>query len=244
VDQLRVAYQPIVTLSTGAVHGVEALVRWEHPERGLLLAGEFVSDATNSGMIEEIDCWIAATALTQLAEWRESRKTRSIETVWVNVSRAALTRPAFLRAVDQQLQSTNQVGGNLGVEVTEAVLSDPRVEPALISLREIGVQLGVDDFGTGYSSLSHLRDFPLNVLKIDGGFIEGLSHDAATTAIVKAVIDLAHSLGMEATAEGVETIDQLEALRELGCDSVSGFLLCPPLPAAELARRVADGPLA
>lgn len=242
-DALRVAYQPTVDLASGGVRSVEALVRWEHPDHGLLLAAEFVPDADRSHTITRIDAWVLHTALAQLSQWRSGRHTRSIETMWVNLSGASLAADDVVERVRDLLREHGLTGTDLGVELTENVLSQQRCETAILALHELGVKLAVDDFGTGSSSLSHLRALPLDVLKIDREFIEPLGHESATTAIVRAVVSLAHSLEMRATAEGVETTDQLATLRALECDAITGYLVCPPLPADALAQRVADGPL-
>jgi len=243
-ETLRVAYQPTVDLASGAVQSVEALVRWEHPEHGLLLASEFVPDAErNAATITKIDCWVLDTALRQLAQWHAQRRTRGIATVWVNLSAATLADDEVVTKIAAALAANGLEGSALGVELTEHVLSQPRCQAAILALHELGVNVAVDDFRTGSSSLLHLRDLPLEILKIDRAFIGPLGHEPATTAIVRAVVSLAHSLGMRATAEGVETTDQLAMLRALDCDAITGYLVCPPLPAEALAARVAEGPL-
>ena len=236
-DELRVFYQPVVDLGSGAVVGVEALVRWAHPQYGLVPPASFVPLAEETGLIVAIGAWVLGQSTAQLARWRQRSWGRSL-TVNVNLSARQLRQPDLVPTLMATLLQTGVEPGALCLELTETTfMEDARSHrETLAGIRELGVGLAIDDFGTGYSSLTYLKRLPVNVLKIDQAFVRGLGEDAADTAIVKSVIDLAHALGLVVVAEGVETGDQAAHLRELGCDLAQGYFFARPQPAEELER--------
>ena len=233
LDQLRLFYQPQIRLDNGGVFGAEGLVRWQHPKRGLLEPEDFISVAEESGLILELGNWVFKQACSQSSQWSASASARASITVAVNVSTKEFDRPDYVSVVERELGETGMDPRSLCLEITESILMEPirSTLATLQALREMGLTIAIDDFGTGYSSLSYLKDFPADVLKIDRTFIQGLGTDSEDSAIVAAVIDLAHSSGLVTVAEGVETEIQLKRLRALGCDLAQGFYLAPPRPA-------------
>jgi EAL domain-containing protein (putative c-di-GMP-specific phosphodiesterase class I) len=232
-------YQPTINLGTGRIVGVEALLRWEHPERGLLVPSEFIDVAEETGLIVPIGAWVVEQACRQAQRWHASSGDGDAMFVSVNLSGRQLDTAALTENVAGILERTGLDPGLLGLEITESVvMRDPEASTvALRALKDLGVRLAVDDFGTGYSSLAYLRRFPVELLKVDRAFVDGLgaeSGDVEDRAIVAAVVSLAHTLGMKAIAEGVETTEQLSELRALGCDMAQGFLISKPLPAPDL----------
>ena len=241
-DELRVVYQPEIRLATGAVVGAEALVRWDHPTRGTLGAGEFVPLAEENGTILAIDRWVLEVACTQLAEWTAGGVVDDDFVLRVNISARHLEQRDLVDRVRAQLEQSGVAPERLCLEITETALMRD-VERALVVLTElnaVGVRLAVDDFGTGYSSLGSLKRFPLQVLKIDRSFIDGLPDDPDDTAIATTVLRLADALGLSTTAEGVESVAQLECLRELGCPTAQGYVFSEPLRPADFERFLAE----
>jgi diguanylate cyclase (GGDEF)-like protein/PAS domain S-box-containing protein len=236
--EFEVRYQPILELETGVVTGFEALLRWQHPDRGLLKPIDFIALAEETGLIVPIGAWVLATACAQAARWTEEGSPHRL-TMSVNLSPRQLSEPSLPGEIERTLERSGLDADLLWLEITETALMHDieSAASALRVLRSQGIHLVVDDFGTGYSSLSHLKGFPIEALKIDQGFIRGLGRDAEDTAIVTAVVSLAHALGLSATAEGVETPEQLAELRTLGCDLAQGHLFAEPLTAAELTAR-------
>jgi EAL domain-containing protein (putative c-di-GMP-specific phosphodiesterase class I) len=224
--EFRLAFQPLVQLSDRRVRGAEALVRWQHPEEGLIGPGRFIELAEHSGAIVPLGRWVLEEACGQAASWwRELGEAAPF--VSVNVSPLQLAEPGWVHEVTGVLNATGLPPGMLQLEITEqAVLGDEAVTlDALNALRTAGVRLALDDFGTGYSSLAWLRRLPVHALKIDGSFIDGLrnpSADPTDSSIVRALVEMAHALGLEVTAEWVETAVQAERLAELGCDIGQG----------------------
>ncbi len=228
-SELRVWYQPLVSLADPGIVGAEALLRWEHPGRGLLSPAEFIPVAEQTGLIVPIGNWVLGEACRQLVEWRRRRAPRLA--VSVNVSAIQLAQPDLPRAVADILDREAVDPAALWLEITENVLmDDPESAVGVLSaLKDLGVRLAIDDFGTGYSSLSYLRRFPVDALKIDRSFLVGLGHDADDAAVVRLIIHLARDLGLVVMAEGVETEEQLEELISMGCDRVQGFYFSPPV---------------
>ncbi|TMD29250.1 MAG: EAL domain-containing protein [Chloroflexi bacterium] len=236
--ELRVFYQPLVDLATDRIAGVEALVRWQHPTRGLIAPMSFIPLAEETGLILPIGRWVLETACRQAHEWQLAFPSDPPLTISVNLSARQFAQADLVAQVAAILAETDLPPSSLELEITESVVMDES-EPgirALRALRELGCRLALDDFGTGYSSLSYLKSLPLDTIKIDRSFVAGLAGDDANLPIVQAVIGLAHGLGIDVTAEGIETADQLGWLRDLVCDRGQGYYYARPLPAPELAR--------
>ncbi len=248
-DELVLHYQPEVDLETGAVTGVEALMRWHHPRRGMLQPAEFIDIAEESGLIVPLGTWAIMEACRQATRW-DAEGVGSGLSMSVNLSARQFLLPDLPDIVSAAVRESGLPPERLCLEMTETALMDEgdATLASLEALRALGVQLSVDDFGTGYSSLAYLKRFPVDWLKVDQSFVDGLGTDAEDTAIVTAVISLAHALDLHVVAEGVETADQLANLRTLGCDIGQGTLFSAPMPASELraflrGRRVAPRPL-
>ena len=236
LGQLRLHYQPKVEISSGRLVGVEALVRWEHPTRGMVPPGGFIPLAEESGLIGSLGEWVLAESCRQQALWAETLGANAPPMVSVNVSGHQFV-PGFVDVVQRTIERTGVVAEMVCVEITESVMMadiDTAVD-IVQQLKSLGLVVSIDDFGTGYSSLSHLKRFPIDELKIDKSFVDGLGTDPDDTAIVAAMVAMAHALGLLVIAEGVETIDQLERLRNLGCELAQGYLFSRPLPPEDLA---------
>jgi diguanylate cyclase (GGDEF)-like protein/PAS domain S-box-containing protein len=240
--QLAVHYQPEVEVPSGTVLAVEALVRWQHPERGLLAAAEFISLAEETGLIVDIGLWVLREACRQRVRWGAEHPDRPL-LLRVNLSALQLGEAGLLPAVMGIIRETGIEPASLCLEITETVVmaDAERSLEVLQKLRGLGVELAIDDFGTGYSSLSYLKRLPVDVLKVDRSFIDGLGTDPDDTAIVQAIMVLAGSLGLTVTAEGVENETQLEELMRLGCRRVQGFLFARPAPAEDVTAMLSHG---
>ena len=238
-DQLRVHYQPRVDLRTGGLDGVEALVRWEHPTRGLLAPAAFIEAAEQSGLIRELGARVLDQAVRDAATWDALAPSgqRPLNMA-VNLSTRQLADPHLVRRVATALDRHALAPDRLTLELTEtALMRDPDgAHATLTALKQLGVELSIDDFGTGYSSLTYLQRFPIDELKVDRSFVGGLHERADSRTIVASCVHLAHGLGLRAVGEGVETGDQHGALRELGCDLAQGYLYSRPVPFAELLQ--------
>lgn len=235
-SELLLFFQPQIDLANGQMSGFEALVRWDHPDRGLLDPASFIDFAEESGLILPLGAWVINAAVAQQADWHRSSPGRAPVGMSVNISAIQLNDPHLADIVTAALEQHNVAAGLLTLEITETALTvDP--ESALRTLNvlsALGVRLSIDDFGTGLSSLVYLRRFPIDELKIDRSFIAGLTSDTKDHAIVTSCIQLAHATNMSAVAEGVETADQLEALLELGCDLAQGYFYTRPMTAVDL----------
>jgi diguanylate cyclase (GGDEF)-like protein/PAS domain S-box-containing protein len=237
--ELRLHYQPEVDLATGAVRGFEALVRWDHPARGLLGPNAFIPLAEETGLIVPIGEWVLREAATEAARWA----TASSEplTLSVNLSARQLAQQDLVAMVRRAMAETGIDPATLCLEITESAVmeSGSATTAQLRALKSLGIRLAIDDFGTGFSSLAHLRRYPVDVLKIDGTFVAGLGHEPQDASIAAAVISLAHALGLDTVAEGVETEEQLTILRSLGCDLGQGYLFGRPAPIDETVQLLA-----
>ncbi len=245
-EEFVVYYQPLVDLKTGRIRGMEALLRWSHPERGLISPAKFIPIAEETGLIVAIGRWTLREACRQLTEWHGDWHERypgaELPTIGVNLSAKQFQYPQLVKEVAEILSESGLEPQALDLEITESAVMDSAEDAVnqLKKLKEIGVRLAIDDFGTGYSSMNYLKQFPLDVLKIDRSFVEGLGRDPEAAPIVSAIIRLARALNLEVVAEGVETADQLEHLRELGSDLAQGYYFAKPLPseaASVLLRR-------
>jgi diguanylate cyclase (GGDEF)-like protein len=242
LGQLRLVYQPIVTLASGEVAGAEALVRWHHPSRGLLGPLDFIPLAEESGLIEDLGRWVLQEACVQATGWQALGAPDRTLTLSVNVSAHQFRDEGWAAEVAGVLSATGLPGRRLVLEITESTLMDDSEVSGLRleELRELGVRLAVDDFGTGYSSLAYLRRMPVDFLKIDKSFVDGVTGDAHESALARAVVKLAATLGLAAVAEGIERPEQAEVLATLGCRYGQGLWLGPPVPAEELAERLRE----
>jgi diguanylate cyclase (GGDEF)-like protein len=241
--ELVLHYQPLIDLRSERLVGVEALVRWQHPDRGLLPPGEFIPVAEDSRLMLPLGRWVLAEACRQVADWRRDHPAAHDLTVCVNFSSAQFTDPTLVGGVRETLADSGLPPKRLVIELTEtALLRDTEtMVDRMMDLKALGVRLAVDDFGTGNASLRHLARFPVDVLKVDRSFVSEIGVDRRQTAIAGAIINLGEDLGMAVVAEGIETPDQLAHLRSLGCDFGQGFYLGRPVPPAELEPLFAGG---
>ncbi len=239
-DEFHLVYQPQIDVASGGTRSVEALIRWTHPVRGLVSPLEFIPRAEENGLIERIGMWVLHTACAQAAHWNAAGWCVSVA---VNLSPLQFGNPCLPQLVMDALAQSGLAPGLLELEVTEGALMENSVatRAALQALRDHGVHIALDDFGTGYSSLAYLTRMPIGNIKIDKCFVTGLLEGGESEAIIRAVLAMAHSLGMRVTAEGVETIEQAQALKSMACDCLQGFFFSRPVPAhdmpALLSRR-------
>jgi len=230
-QEFRLYYQPIISLNNGMINGFEALVRWQHPERGLISPAEFIPMAEETGLIIPIGWWVIREACNQMHIWQAQFPENSSLAISVNISGKQFSQPNLSQQIEQILQETSLDPRTFKLEITESAIVE-NAESAtvmLAQLRKLGVQLYMDDFGTGYSSLSYLHRFPIDMLKIDRSFVSRMSFDNENSEIVRTIMTLAHNLGMKVTAEGVETAEQLALLKALKCDYGQGYFFCKPV---------------
>ena len=232
-------YQPIISLKDGTLAGFEALIRWQHPTKGFISPIDFIPIAEDTGSIVEIGDWVLWQACQQLRHWQEKFAMIPNVDSWkisVNVASQQIQEPNFIDKIDRILAQTGLSSRCLRLEITERVLvdSEQNTNQILAKIKERGIKLSIDDFGTGYSSLSYLRCFPIDNLKIDRSFVNSINSDAESLEIIKTIIALTHTLGMDAIAEGIETIEQLHQLKALGCEYAQGYLFSKPLAVEDL----------
>jgi EAL domain-containing protein (putative c-di-GMP-specific phosphodiesterase class I) len=230
-QEFLVYYQPIIMLNNGQLVGFEALIRWQHPTRGLVAPGEFLTVAEETGLIVSIDNWMLHTACQQLAAWQRAFSNTALK-ISVNLSARDFLGIHLLDEVEQALVKAGLNSSCLTLEITESMLLD-NVEDTIklvASLRERGVQISIDDFGTGYSSLSYLHRLPIDFLKIDHSFVSNMEVSDKNYKIVSTIVTLGNQLGLEVIAEGIETLQQIEQLQRLGCKFGQGYFLSRPLP--------------
>jgi EAL domain-containing protein (putative c-di-GMP-specific phosphodiesterase class I) len=245
-QELKLYYQPQFEIERNRIVGVEALLRWEHPELGVIAPTHFIPIAEESGLIVPIGNWVLQEACRQNQRWQEAGY--GPFKIAVNVSALQLKSTNFVESVAEALEQSGLEARWLELELTESVVMGQAEETALqlARLRQLGVSITIDDFGTGYSSLSYLQQLPITTIKIDRSFITRLGEDAlilsSNGAIVRAIITLAHSLSLEVVAEGVETPEQLSFLRNLGCDMVQGYLFMRPVSLEEFLARLEKYP--
>ncbi|MFC7277797.1 putative bifunctional diguanylate cyclase/phosphodiesterase [Paractinoplanes rhizophilus] len=245
-DELYLLYQPVFDIGTGRLHGAEALVRWKHPARGFVSPGDFIPVAERSGLIVPLGSWVLREACAQLARWQAAHGDGAIKAINVNVAVRQLREPGFVDEVAAVLSETGLLPDNLVIEITESSVADGRqVRETLTALHEMGVRLALDDFGTGQSSLSLLRAFPVDVLKLDKSFVDGIAdgEDRGRLAVAAAVAQLAEYLQLSAVAEGIESAAQLDRLRDMGYRLGQGFFMAKPLPAEEAGNLMAANPI-
>jgi EAL domain-containing protein (putative c-di-GMP-specific phosphodiesterase class I)/GGDEF domain-containing protein len=243
-EELTLVYQPKACLRTGRLVGVEALVRWRHPELGVVSPEVFVPAAEASGTVDLLGEWVLSEALSQAAGWRDALEVTL--PVAVNLSALQLVRRDLSERVRQALEAHPEAASLLHLEVTEGALIEDRelAREVMLRLRDLGLRLALDDFGTGFSSLSYLRQLPVDEVKLDRSFITDLESDAASGAIVAGVVSMVHALGKTVVVEGIESVGQLERLRELGVDVGQGYVLGAPTGPEVIAELAARQPLA
>ena len=229
-DELSVLYQPLLNATSGEVQSLETLARWKHPERGQVPPAHFISLAEQADLIVALGEWVLRRACRDVSEWRQAGMADL--RVAVNLSARQLSQPKLSEFVESVLSEYHLPGGALDIELTETALcgSGDATPATLQYLRSLGIRVFVDDFGTGYSSLAYLRRFAVDVIKVDRAFVAGLGKDPTDEAIVRALIEMAHALGVQVVAEGVETAVQRDCLHSLGCDIMQGYLFCRPAP--------------
>jgi EAL domain-containing protein (putative c-di-GMP-specific phosphodiesterase class I) len=242
--QLVLHYQPRVDVGTGRTVGVEALVRWQHPERGLLAPGHFIDIAEETGLIVPMGAWVLRQAGQALRRLQHAGAAGLIMSV--NVSARQFKNPRLVDEVREMLQLAGCAPHQVELELTEsAVMDQPdAAEATMRRLKTLGVRLAMDDFGTGYSSLAALKRFPVDVVKIDRSFVNDIPGDAGDSALTRAIIAMGHSLGLHVVAEGVERRDQLDFLRHEGCDEYQGYWFAKPMPEAALTSLLTHAPRA
>jgi EAL domain-containing protein (putative c-di-GMP-specific phosphodiesterase class I) len=230
-NELVLHYQPIVSVKDGALVGFEALVRWHHPERGLVQPGEFIPIAEETGLIRPLGRWVMTEACRQLAEWNAVRPNLSMS---VNLSPHELAQRDLVEEIEDTIDRAKIDPAQLKLEITETAIMQrvSTVQPMLARLRDRGISISLDDFGTGYSCLSYLHEFPVTTLKVDRSFVQRIGTENERPAILRGIVMLARNLGIEVIAEGVETEGQLAQLRQLECEHAQGFYFSHPLDAA------------
>ena len=231
-QEFLIFYQPLVSLETGKITGFEALIRWQHPQRGLLSPAKFVPVAEETGLLSRIDQWVMGEACRQAQHWSEQIKSDSPLSISVNISNKQFTQPNLIEQISQILQETSLEATCLKLEITENVIME-NAQSAIAKLEQIkalGIKLAIDDFGTGYSSLGRLHNFPIDELKIDRSFVSKIGADEGNLEITETIVTLAQKLGMDVTAEGIETAEQLAQLRKLKCAYGQGYFFSRPLP--------------
>ena len=233
-NELQLYYQPQVSADKRHLVGMEALIRWKHPEKGFISPGVFIPIAEETGLIMEIGEWVIREACRQGAEWQEQGY--KLEKISVNLSARQLKEPRLCDIIDSILKDTQMDPQFLGIELTEsAIIREPEVAILrLEKIKSLGVKLSLDDFGTGYSSLSYLKRFPIDTLKIDQSFIRDVTTEKEDVALVQAIITMAHGLEMDVIAEGVEVREQYEFLVSHDCDTIQGYLFSRPIPADKM----------
>jgi diguanylate cyclase (GGDEF)-like protein/PAS domain S-box-containing protein len=242
-DQLELQYQPIVALKTGRIRSLEALVRWRHPELGLMLPDRFIQLAEETGLIVPIGRWVLRQACKQARRWQRDFRFNPAIRLAVNLSARQLQEPELIREVQDALDDSGLNPGLLMLEITESVLVEDNAHAVakLGELRGLGVRVVVDDFGTGYSSLSYLRRLPIDILKVDRAFLDGMKPGSPEAALVEAIVAMSHSLGLASVAEGVERADQAAELTRMGCNLAQGFYFARPAPPRRITELLDAG---
>jgi diguanylate cyclase (GGDEF)-like protein len=245
-DELVVHYQPVVELDSGRIVGAEALVRWERPGHGLVPPAGFIAIAEECGLIVPIGEWVMERACRDLAQWRRDGSSSTAQglELAINLAQRQLAAPGLHQIVERSIRGAGVPADRVCLEVTETdIMADAQqTAHTLQRLKDLGVSIAIDDFGTGYSSLAYLKLFPVDVLKLDRSFVDGLGHDPNDTAIAATILALARTLSVRSLAEGIETATQLGELRRLACDLGQGFFFSKPMPADELVRLCLQEP--
>ena len=242
LGQMWVAYQPIVDLETGMLRGFEALLRWDHPEQGPINPELFINIAEETGEIVEIGTWVLKQACRQIVKWKQQYEHAEGLFMNINISKRQVAQPEIVKQLENVFKETGVDPRRIKLEITESVIMDDRhgITPVLDEIRSLGVQLAMDDFGTGHSSLSCLHRFPIDVLKIDREFIKNMEQRIEYSAVIQAIITLAHTLNISVVAEGLETTEQVAQLQALECDNAQGYFFAKPLSAVEAGNYIRD----
>lgn len=237
-------YQPIISLATGRLTGFEALVRWQHPQQGLISPTKFIPVAEDTGLIVSLGEWVLHEACRQMHTWQVQFPTAFPLKISVNLASKQIKEPKLIEQIERILAETGLDGGYLKLEITESMLMEDVQETinTLLQIQAVNIQLSIDDFGTGYSSLGYLQRFPINTLKIDRSFVSQMNFDNEKFEIVRTITTLAHTLGMDVIAEGVETSEQFAQLRALGCEFAQGYFFSKPLNSASISAMLAVSP--
>jgi EAL domain-containing protein (putative c-di-GMP-specific phosphodiesterase class I) len=235
--EFELHYQPVVNLASKEISGFEALIRWNHPTKGLISPATFIPLAEEIGFIVPMGEWVIRQACVTAAQWPDHLH------VAVNISAIQFRSPGLMQVIVGALAASGLAPTRLEIEITESVLlhNKEATLAVLHQLRALGIRIAMDDFGTGYSSLTYLQSFPFDKIKIDRSFVKNITEDSSSLTIVRAVAALANGMGMTATAEGVETAEQLQRIASEGCTEMQGFLFSRPLPAAEIERQFLSG---
>ena len=238
-NKLSLYYQPIIDLGTNQVHGVEALARWEHLKHGMILPNQFIPLAENKGFIQQLTLWVLDVACKQCAEWHKAGIKIKIS---INLSPRNFLDPSLPEAITTRLENCKLDPKWIKLEITENMaMSQPEKAIEIIScLKNLGLGISIDDFGTGYSSLSSLTKLPVTEFKIDESFVMNMDKDPGNKVIVSSTINLAHELGLDVVAEGVESQEVLQILQDLGCNRGQGYYFCRPKPAEEISRWLCE----
>ncbi len=245
-EEFQVYYQPIMDVSQNQLVGFEALIRWLHPTRGFVSPSEFVPVAEETGLVAIIDQWVSHTACQQLATWQQRFPLCQTLKISLNLSAQDLQNPHLLEEIDDLVQTSGLSSQHITLEITESMLIEDvgQTIDLLTHLKSKHLQISIDDFGTGYSSLNYLHRLPADTLKIDQTFVSQMCDDRRNYQVVDTIITLGRQLGMAVVAEGVETIDQLRHLQQLGCQFAQGYWFARPMPAAEIETHfLADSPV-
>ncbi len=235
-DEFKLWYQPKISLSTGTMTGVEALIRWQHPERGLVTPDQFIDTAERIGLIDKIGEWVLVTACEQQQAWKKQNIKLDVA---INISSGHFSSKGFPEKVEQEIKRFNLAPGELEIEITESQTRNPEEHISICRrLQEKGIKIAIDDFGTGYSSLSVLKQLEINTLKVDREFIRDLPHEPSAALMVSTIVNMSLALGYSVVAEGVENYEQAMFLRELGCPLVQGYYFSKPVPVEEISKMV------
>jgi EAL domain-containing protein (putative c-di-GMP-specific phosphodiesterase class I) len=243
-EEFVLHYQPIISLKTGKVTGVEALLRWQHPERGLVRPTEFVAAAEETGLILPLGEWVLKNACQQVQELRNLAPGNANLTLSVNLSTKQFSQADLVDQVAGALRDSGLSAASLGLEITEGVIIEKTMlaTQTIADLKKLGVEIHMDDFGTGYSSLSYLHKLPVDVIKIDRAFVSHMDTEDRPLQVVRTILTLVQNLGLTTIAEGVTNPEQLQLLRKLGCNAAQGFLFSPPVDMDTLQQMLADDP--
>jgi len=243
-DELLIYYQPIIDIAQNSIYGLEALLRWDHPDQGIILPNDFIPLAEDTGMIVPIGLWVMEGACTQVKQWQKQFPEHDALSLSVNLSCRQFLQVGLSNSINKILHLTKIDKANvlLNLEITETVVMQNAScsTDVLHDLKALGIGIAVDDFGTGYSSLAYLQQFPIDILKIDKQFVSQIDSDPDSRAIVNTVIDLAINLGLKVVAEGIEKEEQLQILRDMGCHYAQGYYFSRPVPAAKIEAMLTE----